>query len=602
MRRIVIVGCNSMLYKHLKTSIEGSFEIVGEISHKEIRHILPSANVVIFSFDTSSVVNNIALVNQVRDQTNGRIVYISTSAIFSCRYSSAYKYPNIKREVERHILSVVENSAILRVGIPNGLTGFKKMRGQQNITQPEGFIESLTTLFENDSRIENAFDQHGTKCGYFQFYFNAYSRFGQSTFGSKAFKAIDLVHKLLGYNNYGYTLLSNYGYREHYSAEAVVGGGLSAFAYASDSYREKALIFPNSNRKGVYALNMSTMLESNTLGGNSDLWHGVVSKLSNYAYSNKEDVQFRKKLKEYYKLNDKEINLLNNGYSFVPYFPLRPKHINDGGSRIIDGFVDAVTEKKTGFVIHTDTGLVESKSITLALGAISLLSLLGRSNFLQTEVCLDDHMVGYFGQVRFDRKRSFGVQRCKSGHFKRYTKIELENGRSIFVTLRPAYGRFKDIHYASRYRDTFSSGTIGVVMKLFQKLSLALIGEAVYNKLGLGLSAHVYNIVGHIETIENVSYKPFNEQPITYKMTETYFSEAEKDLIKEGLPDINDCQVNILNKVLLSPGLHFVNANKELQYGSNERIKILSSLTIESSVEHPTFTQLIRSIDAKDEV
>ena len=59
------------------------------------------------------------------------------------------------------------------------------------------------------------------------------------------------------------------------------------------------------------------------LGGNSQLWHGVISYMTSCS-SEKYNKTFDFFLNKYY---SNSVNKMRSGYSFIPYKPLRPKRM-----------------------------------------------------------------------------------------------------------------------------------------------------------------------------------------------------------------------------------------------------------------------------------
>lgn len=592
--KIVVIGRNSSLYNAHREDLRRKYPRIQEYSHSDISNIPYESIAIVFSFDRTSLAANIKLIADVRSRITGRLIYISSTAVFARRFRVNYTYPLLKGAIEDYIISSVENASIIRVGVPVQLLNGKVPKGRCLLTSVEQFLNSIEKGIIGDSLIINSFSVNVIGPSVTDIYFKLYSRLGKYILLKQIFMVFDITLKLLGARNYGYTLLSNYSFESRPLTSVTIGGGLTANAVQSSSKYSDYRINPKSNIDVLKSPQSSTMLEHIGGGGNSDLWHGVISKLSNYKYSEVETDIFNKSLRDIYGFTQSEIDLLDNGYAFVPKSPLRPQIDNSMGELINDKVI-CINSSEGGFKIDTLNGEYQCESVKLAMGSLSLLKLLYSSGFLNKKCSFDDHMVGYFGQIIFRKKRKFNIIRNRTGHFKKYITIKLSTGDALNVTLRPAYGSFKDIDKASRYRSTFSTGAKNVILTLLKKISIPLIGEAIYNKYGYSIAVRTYNIVGHIETRNNVEFNKSHRNSIIYLKDVINLSDDDIDIIRKELIKFEPSSLQISKDVHVSPGLHFVNLDISLLDKVPAGIDIYSTLQLPSSVEHPTFTQFVRT-------
>ena len=136
-------------------------------------------------------------------------------------------------------------------------------------------------------------------------------------------RPIDLLFRIISFKNYGYTFLSNYHSQTQHK-NIVVGSGLSALGVVSafeDKKRiEDVLLIHDYSSKTFHheKSNSKRSIEYKGQGGNSNYWHSVISLF----LTEKKHKKTRKKfLSKTVSISDEEIN---KGYSFIPFFPIRP--------------------------------------------------------------------------------------------------------------------------------------------------------------------------------------------------------------------------------------------------------------------------------------
>ena len=303
-------------------------------------------------------------------------------------------------------------------------------------------------------------------------------------------------------------------------------------------------------------LNEKSNLERIGGGGNSDLWHGVISLLSKRRYSGGELAKAKKIFRKAYSVPGEDaLGLLKDGYSYIPWQPHRPV-IDE--TRSLDGEVLKIIQTQSGFCLVTLECLFFCESCSIAAGALNTICLLQRSQLIERAVYLDEHMVGYFGQVRLSTRRLPDVVFKGRGHFKKFIRIPVDATREMYVNLRPALANFKDIHKAGKARSVFGTKASSVVSRIIQRFSLGLVLEAIYNKFGITISSNVFNVVGHIEMKKLVKVE---DAKVHYQAMTTRLSNDDKErisnAIKKELPFATS--VEMLTDIELSPGLHFQN-------------------------------------------
>jgi hypothetical protein len=339
-------------------------------------------------------------------------------------------------------------------------------------------------------------------------------------------------------------------------------------------------------------------------GGNSDIWHGVISKLA----ADKSQIYnetFDKLINRYYpNISEK----LKQGYSFIPQSPIRPKSI------IKDKFSKKVTflhKKLISIEILNDyvklffaDEIVETKRLWLCTGTTGTFDILKKSNILNENLySFDDHLVGYFGQIKSENiliKNKISL--VFKGHFKSFNSIYLSSGIKMYLNLRPAHFSFKNIQKASDSRSFFSQKSTSIIKNLLTKFNFGLIIEALYNKFGLFIPSNIYNIVGHVEICDVLNYSK-SRGILSYNEKSINFSSDDISEIKKYFGS----KVLMSTVVDLAPGIHFMNLKKSLDLSKiddniksdaniNHSVFICSGLSIKmKSPEHPTFSLLVYS-------
>lgn len=337
-------------------------------------------------------------------------------------------------------------------------------------------------------------------------------------------------------------------------------------------------------------------------GGNSQLWHGVISFYNIIKHIEYKSV-FNMFFKKFYHLNNQKIE---SGYSFIPFRPLRPKKIIEkefGNIHSINKEVISFKIEQNEVVVILSGEEIRTKKLWLCTGTTGTFDLLNNSGYIATEkTFFSDHLVGYFGQIqKKDIPKTFSLKPLYSvkGHFKKFHKITLTENKSLYVNLRPALFKFKNIDIANKSRDFFADSSKSIIKKLLFKFNLALVFEALYNKFGIHFHSKLYNIVGHVE-VQNSVYYSKSKKEIFHLIDKIEFSEQDQAIIQNYF---NNC-LTIKKEIFLSPGIHFMNAqftfdNIDTDLIATKRdspVIICSSLCLNiTSPEHPTFSLIALS-------
>ena len=424
-------------------------------------------------------------------------------------------------------------------------------------------------------------------------------------------RPLDIIFRFLNYKNYGYTFLSN-NYQINHHKNTVVGSGMSSLGVLtaineSQSNLDDTILIHDFSSKLFHSVNKKNV-EYKGNGGNSNYWHSVISIF-------RIDKEFEATRRLFFTLfYKKSYNLLNEGFSFIPFKPLRPlskivKIINE--SNIIDDeliYIERSKDNAQELVLHTKRNTFYTNRVFLCTGTISSLDLLFKSNLITDDkVVLSEHLVGYFGQIILNKKSNLDKSIFKfNGHFKRFHNILLNTNRSMFVTLRPALFGFKSLEIASSFRDFFGRDSSSIIVNLIKRFNLALILEAIYNKFGLKfLNSKRYNIAGHIESKNSVNIQlSKSENPkIIYGEKNIKLNKSEIDNINKYLNSkYNIDSIIISNKTMVSPGLHFLNASNidmvpiDLNGLSKDHIYPFGTYLFQNyAPTHPTFDLFVDS-------
>jgi hypothetical protein len=389
----------------------------------------------------------------------------------------------------------------------------------------------------------------------------------------------------------------------------VVGAGMSALGVIEGLLEKTGhtILVVDSPLKEVESAKFSgenTELGQIGDGGNSDIWHGVISKLA----ADKSQIYnetFDELINRYYPNISEKIK---DGISFIPHNPLRPKNIikNKFSNKVVFLNKKLISiEILTDYVkLFFDDETIEAKKIWLCTGATGTLDILKNSNILKEDnYTFDDHMVGYFGQIKSkDILIKNKISYISKGHFKSFNSIYLSSGIKMYLNLRPAHFSFKNIQKASKSRSFFSQKSTSIIKKLITKINFGLILEALYNKFGFLLPSNVYNIVGHVEICNILNYSRSNGS-LSYGANSLKFSSDDISEIKKYF----GAKVLISTVVDLAPGIHFMNLKKPLalskiddniqsEVNINDLVFICCGLSLKiQSPEHPTFSLLVYS-------
>ena len=604
--KTLLIGKNSSLYRQIKNLLTGIS--ITEKSHKELREIEEADHIIVFSFDARSFEANRKMLELLLSRKPKKLLYISTTAIYSNNYTTGYAYPTIKKQIENYLIPF-DNVHIIRVGMAEKFFNKTKFDGVIKYSSLKHIAETIQMVLKEKTSVKiiEAWETKTLKnSNFFQRTLNNSLNILRKTLRTKFHytRPLDLLLKILGEQNYGYTYLSNQ-FNIH-SKNTILGSGMAALGTLEgiekkeELERTRLIHAKTSNIKYSESGSPEKPIESLSNGGNSNLWHSVVSRFSNQENITKASFEFFNKLFP----NSAKTSQLE-AYSFIPFFPIRPlKEIIKRRKRLKELIDDTILyvekDKFDNILIHGKKSSYSTRTLFLCTGSISSLKLLSDSNIINiNKTTLSEHLVGYFGQFQgpIGTKQ---VIRTREGHFKKFHEIKLDN-RSLYVTLRPANFAFKNIEKANEFRNFFGRNSKSILKSLITRFNLGLILEAFYNKFGLELSlSGVYNIVGHIESKNTVSIElnQFRSPKITYLEKEIQFSDQEIKLIKQYLKEIGiTTNIQINDKTPVSPGLHYLNSNlkKEL-FDIPKGIKLFSTILFsDESPRHPTFDLYVSS-------
>ena len=568
-KQITIIGSNSILYNKIKDQLT-NYNII-ELSHKDLCSVKEIVNPVVFSYSKESLSDNLDMLDLVLKKTTGKIIYISTSAVYACAVSNKYSYASNKKNIENHIISR-DNVVIIRIGLVENLFDKAKICGQIKYSSIAKIVSCIIGAFERNIKIIDAWETIHIKGSILNNVFLKIELLLLKIFKSYFFytRPIDLIFKLIGFNNYGYTFLSN-NHQTKSKKNTIIGSGMSSLGVLTAINEtqlnlDDTILIHDFSSKSYHSVNNKT-IEYKGNGGNSNYWHSVIS-----IFLRNRNIDFSRQF--FFNLfYNKSYNLLKKGYSFIPIKPLRPlkkifKMIDK--TSIFDDeliFVERGVENCNNLVLHTKRNTFYTKNVFLCTGSLSSLDILFKSNLITDDkVFLSEHLVGYFGQITLNKKSNLDRTIFKfNGHFKRFHNILLNPNRSMFATLRPALFGFKSLETASSFRDFFGRGSSSIFINLIKKFNLALILEAMYNKFGLKFfNSKKYNIVGHIESKNSVNIQlSKSERPkIKYDQKNIKFNKEEIENINKYFSSkYNMDSIIISEKTSVSPGLHFLNAS-----------------------------------------
>ena len=587
--KLTILGKNSVLYKSLRSDMLKEYK-VKEYSHSEVHLIEEGAVCIIFSL-APSLQENISLINKLTARKIEKIIYISTSAIYSFAKGVGSGYPDLKRKIENYLLNKVKKPVTcIRLGIPEYKWGDYKLTGKLAITGNSQFMDALRRCYCGDEPVIDCFEVETFKSSLISKSYRAlYDWFPSKT--RILLLPLILLLKFSKHLSYGYTLESSLFFASNNFRVLVAGNGLSALGVhlaLHDLNSEKCVIsLASSDRSDVSYL--KSVLEYGKFG-NSNFWHGVLSR---YAKGDTYEVVRLNLLKKFYKIDE-----FRKNWSFVPFRPIRPKnHIKNTKNLNIHRFV---TNSDKVFV-YCEELVIPVDELILCLGVFGSISVLYNSGVLKDgDYTLDDHSVGYLGQLRFDDKRKHGNDNLllrRNGYFRKNFKI----GGEFSGVIRPAIGRFLDINYAIKYRSFYARKSSTIITNLLKKLNVALLLEAVYNKFGVQLvKSKYYNMFGHFVVKDAVKVVLRDNMIEVIDVKNSIY--IDSNMYRESLEDLfpNAMEIDVTKKVSLSPGIHFVNlkqAGDSLDvFTTSKNVHVYSSASLPSlGPEHISLDLMVES-------
>ena len=583
MRSLVIVGSSSRLYQEIKPWIEVEYDLL-EHSHKDFEQAPKECPVLVFAL-AKDLSENLRFLELLSSHFTGLKVYIGSTSVLA--HHTRYSYPRLKACIESAVLSK-EQWKVLRVGMPKSGERPVLLRTRRLITDERSFCGALKFALTDDENLVNAYHE---KRGNAEFFARGLSWLYRAMYSNKILsfiaKPFDLFLKTLHICDYGYTFISNHTNSEALHVRKIlVGGGITAENLLARNDTIDLVMRPTRSH-----LEQDSTLERIGYGGNSDFWHGVISLLSNRHYSKKELLRAERVFNKSYAVPGSDaLTLLNSGYSYIPWRPHRPEVDEE---QCLDSEVLRIVKTDTGFCLVTLERLLFCQVCEVAAGALNSIRLLQRSQLVNDTIRLDEHMVGYFGQVTLSQAQLPDVIFRGRGHFKKFLRIPIDEARVMYVNLRPALADFRDIKQASKARAVFGTKTSNVIARIIKGFSLGLVLEAIYNKFGLTLKSNLFNIVGHVEMKEFVE---IDNGRVLYKSTKMTFSPQDKRRVITEIRNSHPSaqSVELQTEIELSPGLHFQNGVGLAQLARVPYLNLHGTSTLPSSPEHPTFTLMIQ--------
>jgi hypothetical protein len=142
----IILGKNSKLYSKLREYYKPLGLI--ESSHKDTDSIEKADVIIVFSFDPKVFDSNRRLLDKLLLKNPKKLIYISTTAIYSNKTTRGYKYPRIKKEIENYLFQF-ENVHIIRVGMVEGFFNPDKFVGNIKYTSLDHLSKTLEEVANN---------------------------------------------------------------------------------------------------------------------------------------------------------------------------------------------------------------------------------------------------------------------------------------------------------------------------------------------------------------------------------------------------------------------------------------------------------------------
>ena len=266
----------------------------------------------------------------------------------------------------------------------------------------------------------------------------------------------------------------------HIFDEVIVGSGLVARSYARSKSNSKQLVVAPTLTRFFknFQLNGEDVISGASAEGLGRSWHGIIP----LKYVSERTVQVMKCWYKHIDLDAK--NFEEHNRFFVPYVPIRPKHIKlSNHVSFMDALVHSIEDKDTYFELKTDHNVVHCKKVVIAAGTVASYSILSRSchkvrNLFKFKTTMDDHVSVYLGQGsrKFETDKIFH----KSGFSFRGLIFD-----DAVVFQRPAHFDFKNQENVRNRSRGWADSPLNLIVRIFKSFSVGLISEAMYNKLGI---------------------------------------------------------------------------------------------------------------------
>jgi hypothetical protein len=380
----------------------------------------------------------------------------------------------------------------------------------------------------------------------------------------------------------------------------IIGAGMAALGVGEAFARRKqlkvvCLYNPTPSRNVLFkgAAETKEAPYSDANGGASDAWHGVIAMPRHVRSNSGMASDFERLFRFFYPRT--KLDPFYEDFAFVPFRPLRPFRHLPRMIRMIPGRVCRIIIEDDGVRVVCGDTEWHARAAWLCAGAEGTQYILSASGLIESSSCnYDDHMVGYFGQIPAARAQH-SAQFSLDGHFKLHRKFGVND--TFWTTSRPAHFGFRDLEYAQRNRDFFARRTHSILTSLAKKMDIALIMEALYNKLGVSIPSGLLNVVGHVFVPEAVRLN-VEERAYTYELNRPVIP---GDLVREAWAS-RTTAFSTTDLVNLAPGIHFVNARwkKSTDLVDDDLFKAAAAKTGRifvcggasyrmSDVEHPSF-------------
>lgn len=312
----------------------------------------------------------------------------------------------------------------------------------------------------------------------------------------------------------------------------IIGSGVSALGAVmgvkgNDNIKKANICLIADDRDRVDYYDSGQILRYLGFGGTGKYWHGVIPT---YPLS-----EAKKNIFQFF-FGDMDY-IWGRPMLFVPRSPIRPnfyiRQLIEKEEYIRDSVNKLILADDGVYILLNSGKKVFAKSVYCAAGVIGTLGILYRSNIINNEITIGDHICGFVGFIGKDDIEGILGEEVKPIFGRKGYAVPCmfsDDGRTLF-SFRPSRFEMKEVRNQLRGGPKFSVDRKKLILEIFKSKSIGRISEALSLRYGMLFSADKYSI--------HFQYECKEAHLLDLAKERLYPSFKDNDVLRNVLPEVN---------------------------------------------------------------